>query len=259
VACASLSHIADQAINIKIEEFSDMEVWEDPVPLTFVGIKAEHEVSCVPTVSHMSLIFGMLSFSFPLSKVGKKKIYGTTVIILMQCRMAVKAYPVLCNDVTVVTDKGLVVLQNCMCSQKEAPGLHGEVCPSSSHSGDQAVSVKVEKFSDMGDREDSVSVTSFRIKAEYEVSCVCPLLGISHSQSELHILFLICICQAKLLHSETKTKTKLYGLSPQANYTANFCGYRVLCGQHDGSLYSWLSRPELLLFLPGSSSVVLRG
>jgi hypothetical protein len=64
--------------------------------------------------------------------------------------------------------------------------------------------------------------------------------------------------------------TKLRGLSPQANYSdrataivgdvsANFCGYSVLGGQLDGSLrpYSQFSRPESLLFLPSSSSVVL--
>jgi hypothetical protein len=35
-------------MNIKVEEVSDVEV-EDrrAVPMTFVGIKAEHEVSCV--------------------------------------------------------------------------------------------------------------------------------------------------------------------------------------------------------------------
>jgi hypothetical protein len=43
--------------------------------------------------------------------------------------------------------------------------------------------------------------------------------------------------------------------------SANFCGYTVPRGHHDGSLrlYSRLSRPEPLLFLPSScSSVVIR-
>jgi hypothetical protein len=41
--------------------------------------------------------------------------------------------------------------------------------------------------------------------------------------------------------------------------SANFCGRRVLRGQRDGSIrpYSRLSRPEPLLFLPSSSSIVL--
>jgi hypothetical protein len=40
---------------------------------------------------------------------------------------------------------------------------------------------------------------------------------------------------------------------------ANFCGYRVIRRLRDGSLrsYSWFSRPEPLIFLPSSSSVVL--
>jgi hypothetical protein len=41
--------------------------------------------------------------------------------------------------------------------------------------------------------------------------------------------------------------------------SANFLGYRVPRGQRDGSLqpYSRFSRPEPLLFLPSSSSIVL--
>jgi hypothetical protein len=42
--CASSSH-SDQAVNIKVEEVSDSEDGEDPVPMTFVEIKAEREVS----------------------------------------------------------------------------------------------------------------------------------------------------------------------------------------------------------------------
>jgi hypothetical protein len=35
-------------MNVKVEEVSDIEVEEEhPVPMTFVGIKAEHEVSCM--------------------------------------------------------------------------------------------------------------------------------------------------------------------------------------------------------------------
>jgi hypothetical protein len=41
--------------------------------------------------------------------------------------------------------------------------------------------------------------------------------------------------------------------------TANFCGWWVPHGQRDGSLrpYSGISRPESLLFLPSSFSIVL--
>jgi hypothetical protein len=39
---------ANQAMNIKVEEVSGIEAEEeDPVPTTFVGIKAEHKVSCM--------------------------------------------------------------------------------------------------------------------------------------------------------------------------------------------------------------------
>jgi hypothetical protein len=39
---------AYQAMNIKVEEVSDVEVEEEhPVPMSFIGIKAEHEVSCM--------------------------------------------------------------------------------------------------------------------------------------------------------------------------------------------------------------------
>jgi hypothetical protein len=52
-ACLSSSHGGDQAINIKDEEISDMEDGEYPVPMTIVGIKAEHEVS---GISHTHLL-----------------------------------------------------------------------------------------------------------------------------------------------------------------------------------------------------------
>jgi hypothetical protein len=42
------SHDVYQAISIKTEVPSDAEEEEYPVPLTFVEIKAEPEVSCVP-------------------------------------------------------------------------------------------------------------------------------------------------------------------------------------------------------------------
>jgi hypothetical protein len=46
-ACPSSSHDGVQAVNIKVEEVSDVEDVEDPIPMTFVEIKAEHEVSCM--------------------------------------------------------------------------------------------------------------------------------------------------------------------------------------------------------------------
>lgn len=43
----SSSHDGDQAVKIKVEEFSDIEDREDPMPMTVVGMRAEHEVSCM--------------------------------------------------------------------------------------------------------------------------------------------------------------------------------------------------------------------
>jgi hypothetical protein len=51
-ACALSSDDVDQAVNIKIETSSDVEGGEHPVPITFTGMKAENEVSCVCTVAH---------------------------------------------------------------------------------------------------------------------------------------------------------------------------------------------------------------
>jgi hypothetical protein len=70
-ACALSSDDVDQAVNIKIEKCSDVEDAEDPVPITFTGIKAEHEVSSVSLVcallhiaeSHPELPFSLLSAS----------------------------------------------------------------------------------------------------------------------------------------------------------------------------------------------------
>jgi hypothetical protein len=43
---------ANQAMNIKAEETSDVEVDEGPVPITFPEIKAEPEVSCMSLYAH---------------------------------------------------------------------------------------------------------------------------------------------------------------------------------------------------------------
>jgi hypothetical protein len=43
----SAYHDAKQAMNIKEEELSDIEVEEGPVPITFPEIKAKPEVSCM--------------------------------------------------------------------------------------------------------------------------------------------------------------------------------------------------------------------
>jgi hypothetical protein len=47
---------SDEAMNVKAEEVSDVEVEEDPVPITFPEIKAESEVSSMCTVRQITQI-----------------------------------------------------------------------------------------------------------------------------------------------------------------------------------------------------------
>jgi hypothetical protein len=60
--------------------------------------------------------------------------------------------------------------------QKDVPGSHSVAC-ASSLDGVHAVNIKVEEFSDIEDRKDSVPMTAVGVKAEHEVSCMslCPL------------------------------------------------------------------------------------
>jgi hypothetical protein len=110
----------------------------------------------------------------------------------MQCKtvIAMKAYPVLCNNIRARTDKGMVVLQDSLDSQKDAPGSHSEA-RASSPIGVQAVNIKVEEFSDVEDREDPVPTRFMEVNFEDEVSCmsVWPSLGISHLHPELPIQY----------------------------------------------------------------------
>jgi hypothetical protein len=49
------SYDANQAVNIKVKEGSDVEAEEDPVPITFPEIKAEpEEVSCMCTIRQIT-------------------------------------------------------------------------------------------------------------------------------------------------------------------------------------------------------------
>jgi hypothetical protein len=57
-------------------------------------------------------------------------------------------------------------------SQKDVPGSHSDACASSHHDGDQAVSIKVEEFSNMEDEKDPAPMTFIEIKAKHEVSCM---------------------------------------------------------------------------------------
>jgi hypothetical protein len=117
------------------------------------------------------------------------------------CRLedgdAMKAYPVLCNNIIAMTDNGIVVVQDSLGSQKDVPGSHSVACASSS--GIEAVNIKVEEFSNLEDRKGPLPMTVVGVKAEHEVSCMslCPLLGISESRPELPVLSLIYVYQTK--------------------------------------------------------------
>jgi hypothetical protein len=154
---------------MKLEEFSDMEDEEDPVPMSFMEIKFEREVSCMC----VCLLLGIaqshpeLPILIPMSSVAKKKISRT------RRSVAVEAYPVSCNDSITMTDKAMMVLQDSLDSQKDVPGSHSEACVSPSHDRDEAVSIKVEELSHAQYEEPLVPMTVVEIKVEPEVSCVC--------------------------------------------------------------------------------------
>jgi hypothetical protein len=59
--CPASSRDAYQAIGIKAEVPSDVEAEEDPDPMTFPGIKAEPEVSCVS----VSMLGGFHKYIYP--------------------------------------------------------------------------------------------------------------------------------------------------------------------------------------------------
>jgi hypothetical protein len=60
--CPASSHNTYPAVSIKAEVFSDAEEEEYPEPLTFVGIEAEPEVSCVSVSMLWGFTNGYLSF-----------------------------------------------------------------------------------------------------------------------------------------------------------------------------------------------------
>jgi hypothetical protein len=77
--------------------------------------------------------------------------------------------------------------------------------------------------------------------------------------------FMVMVNRGKQTNKQTNSvvwvleRTRLTERSLVGVVSANFCGLRVSRGQRGGSLrrHSRLSRPEPLLFLPSSSSVVL--
>jgi hypothetical protein len=71
-----------------------------------------------------------------------------------------------------MTDKGLLVLQDCAHSQEDVPGSCTETCSTSSRDANQAINIKVEEVSDVEEEEENPVPISFPgIKAERAVSC----------------------------------------------------------------------------------------
>jgi hypothetical protein len=79
-----------------------------------------------------------------------------------------------------MTDKGILVLQNCMDLDKCAPGPCGETYPTAANDATVTMNIKVEEVSDIEvEDECPVPMTFVGIKAEHEVRCMsaCPLLA----------------------------------------------------------------------------------
>jgi hypothetical protein len=128
--------------------------------------------------------------------------------------MPMKVYPVLYNSIVAMTNTSMMVLQNCLDSQKDVPGSYSETYASSSHYGVQAVNIKVEEFSDAEDGEYPVPMTVVGIKAEHEVSCMsplCPLLGMCQSHPELPVL---SVSSAEVTQSFSSLVNREFFVSP---------------------------------------------
>jgi hypothetical protein len=69
-----------------------------------------------------------------------------------------------------MTDKGLLVLQDCAHSQEDVPGSCTETCPASSCDANQAINIKDEEVSDVEEVEDPLPISFPGIKAEQAVS-----------------------------------------------------------------------------------------
>jgi hypothetical protein len=87
-----------------------------------------------------------------------------------------------------VTDKVVVVFQNCVNLLENVPGSYSETC----HVGIEVIHIKVEEVTDMQEEEvDPVLVPFSEIKAEPEVSFMSPLLGTFHRYTELPAFFFV--------------------------------------------------------------------
>ncbi|PNF36703.1 hypothetical protein B7P43_G13310, partial [Cryptotermes secundus] len=146
-ALALSYHNGVPAVNIKVEEFSDMEDGEDPVPMTILGTKAEYEKDSPGLHSEAC------------SSSSRSGVQAVNIKIEESSDIEDSEDPV---PMTLVGIKAEY--------EEDAPASHSETCASPSLSGDQAFNIKVEEFSDIEDREDPVPMPVEGIKAEYEDS-----------------------------------------------------------------------------------------
>ncbi|XP_023704286.1 zinc finger protein isoform X8 [Cryptotermes secundus] len=145
---------ANQAVNIKVEEVSDVEVEEEPpVPMTFVGIKAEHE-NCMDLQKHVP---GPCNETHPSSSPDANQAMNVKVEEVSDVEVE-EERPVPMTFVGIKAEH-----------EKHVPGPCSEKYPASSPDANQAMSVKVEEVSDVEvEEEHPVPMTFVGIKAEHE-------------------------------------------------------------------------------------------
>ncbi|XP_033606779.1 uncharacterized protein LOC111862997 isoform X4 [Cryptotermes secundus] len=181
-ACLSLSLSGVQAVNIKVEEVSDMEGGEDPVPMPVVGIKAAHEED-VPA-----------SHSEACSSSSLSGVQAVNIKVEEYSDMEGGEDPV---PMTVVGIKA--EHEDCPHPHEDVPGSYTDTCPTTSHGAFQAISIKDEEVSDVEEVEDPLSISFPGIKAEHaarEKQC-----GKRHLQHETGIENEIIVFQC--IHTET--------------------------------------------------------
>jgi NAD-dependent dihydropyrimidine dehydrogenase PreA subunit len=88
-----------------------------------------------------------------------------------------------------MTDKGMVVLQACMDSQKYVSGSCIETCPASSYDVDHSINIKVEEVSDVEEEEDPLQISFPGMEAEHAVSCFMSLLTDSRAFASTCIVY----------------------------------------------------------------------
>jgi hypothetical protein len=88
-----------------------------------------------------------------------------------------------------MTDKGLLVLQDCAHSQEDGPGLYTETCPPSSHDAFHAINLKVEELSDVEEVEDPLPISFPGIKAEHAVSSLFSFPSDSRASAAAYLVY----------------------------------------------------------------------